>query len=84
MNGVAMNRFILYGTIGCHLCDEAEALLLPLLSPESSIEYVDISESDALVEQYGVLIPVLHRLRDDMELRWPFDSLQAQLFLSAI
>lgn len=84
MNGAVMNQFILYGTLGCHLCDEAEALLLPLLSPECNIEYVDISESDTLVEQYGVLIPVLRHLRDDRELRWPFDSAQAQLFLSTI
>lgn len=78
-----MNQFILYGTLGCHLCDEAEALLIPLLTSDCSIECIDISESDQLVEQYGVLIPVLRRLRDDAELRWPFDIIQTQNFLFA-
>lgn len=82
MFGVVMSRFILYGTLGCHLCEEAEAMLIPLLSSACSIEYVDISESDQLVEQYGTLIPVLLRLHDSMELRWPFDSAQARAFLA--
>lgn len=79
-----MNQFVLYGTLGCHLCEEAEAVLIPLLSSEFTIEYIDISESDQLVEQYGILIPVLRRMRDDAELRWPFDATQAQVFLSAV
>ena len=79
-----MNQFVLYGTLGCHLCDEAEALLTPLLFAECSIECVDISESDELIEQYGVLIPVLRRVHDNAELRWPFDTAQARLFLSGV
>lgn len=77
-----MNQFVLYGTLGCHLCDDAEAILIPLLSAEQRIECIDISESDQLIEHYGELIPVLRRLKDDAELRWPFDSMQAQIFLS--
>lgn len=77
-----MNAFILYGTLGCHLCETAEALLTLLLDDMCSIECIDISESDALLERYGTSIPVLRRLCDDVELRWPFDSRQAQLFLS--
>lgn len=84
LRGVVMNQFVLYGTLGCHLCDEAEAFLIPLLSAECSIEYIDISESDQLVEKYGVLIPVLRRLRDNAELRWPFDTAQACVFLSDV
>ena len=79
-----MNQFILYGTLGCHLCDEAEAVLLPLLSAECSIECIDISDSDQLIAQYGTLIPVLQRLRDGAELRWPFVSAQAHEFLSDV
>lgn len=78
-----MNQFILYGTLGCHLCDEAEAVLIPLLSAECRVECIDIGDSDQLIERYAELIPVLRRLRDDAELHWPFDSAQAQLFLSA-
>ena len=77
-----MNHFVLYGTLGCHLCDEAEALLSPLLTSDCSIECIDISESDQLIEQYGTSIPVLRRERDHAELRWPFDNSQARLFLA--
>ena len=77
-----MNHFILYGTLGCHLCDEVEALLSPLLSIDCSIECIDISASDALLERYATTIPVLLRVRDTAELHWPFDSVQARLFLA--
>jgi hypothetical protein len=77
-----MKQFILYGTLGCHLCDEAEALLSSLLAAEHSIECIDIGDSDRLMERYGALIPVLRRLRDDAELRWPFDTAAAQVFLA--
>ena len=77
-----MDEFILYGTLGCHLCDEAEALLLPLLTAACRIECVDIGDSDRLIERYGTAIPVLRRLRDDAELRWPFDAAQARVFLA--
>lgn len=77
-----MTQFILYGTLGCHLCDEAEALLSPLLSADCSIECLDISASDQLIEQYGTSIPVLRRVCDNVELRWPFDSVQARRFLA--
>ena len=78
-----MKRFILYGTVGCHLCDEAEMLLSPLLTDDCRVEYVDISDSDQLMALYGTLIPVLRRLRDNAELRWPFDAAQAGAFLGA-
>lgn len=81
INGVVMNQFILYGTLGCHLCDEAEALLIPLITADCSIECIDIGDSDALIERYGESIPVLRRVRDEAELCWPFDAVRAQSFL---
>jgi len=83
-----MIRAILYGTLGCHLCDDAEALLAPLLSSVSAaigtdceIECIDIADDDALLERYGTRIPVLRRIADDVELGWPFDADQAQALL---
>ena len=88
-----MVRAILYGTLGCHLCDDAEALLAPLLveiSPQlgtdCEIECVDISEDDQLLEQYSERIPVLRRLAadgvgGDAELNWPFTAEQARALL---
>jgi hypothetical protein len=83
-----MIRAILYGTLGCHLCDDAEAMLAPLLVSVSAalgtdceIECVDIAEDQALLERYGAAIPVLRRIADDAELRWPFDAGAAQALL---
>jgi hypothetical protein len=45
-----------------------------------AVEQVDVSDSDALFERYGVLIPVLQH-PDDRELSWPFSSVQLRVFL---
>lgn len=88
-----MIRAILYGTLGCHLCDDAEALLAPLLveisaqlGSDCEIECVDIGDDDQLLEQYGERIPVLRRrfgdeTNGDVELNWPFDVDQVKTLL---
>jgi glutaredoxin len=50
----------LYSRVGCHLCDEARAVLLAERdrTPFELVE-VDIETSDALVAEYGVRIPVV-------------------------
>lgn len=65
----------LYGTTGCHLCDQAEALL-KVAAGARVLEwhYVDIALDDALVARYGTRIPVLV-LPDGRELGWPFSLL---------
>lgn len=71
-------RFFLYSTLGCHLCEEAEAVLLPLLSEAQAegisieIEVIDIAE-EGLIDTYGVRIPVLRCAQTERELDWPFD-----------
>ncbi len=69
----------LFGTSACHLCELAEALL-----EQASLDYeaVDISESDALFERYGVTIPVLRR-EDGAELNWPCDAAALAAFVKA-
>lgn len=70
-----MNQFILYGTLGCHLCELAEVQLseaMMHLPQFVDIECIDIADSDEMIEQYGVRIPVLRRTRDQAELDWPF------------
>lgn len=66
-----MAEFILYHTEGCHLCHQAEALLL-----DAGLNYalVDICDDDTLAERYGVRIPVVLRTLDSAELGWPFNS----------
>lgn len=73
----------LFGTSACHLCEQAEALLQALLNPEFfQIHQVDIADDDALIERYGVRIPVLRRDADGGELNWPFDVDSLIAFLS--
>ncbi len=67
----------LYGTTACHLCELAASLLAAADVP---FEEVDISESDALFERYGLTIPVLRR-PDGQELNWPFDEEALARFL---
>ncbi|MDI5933952.1 glutaredoxin family protein [Halomonas kalidii] len=54
-----MIRLRLYTTLGCHLCEQLKALLAILVTEAYHLEEVEISEDDALVERYGVRIPVL-------------------------
>ncbi len=48
---------LLYGTDGCHLCDDLEEQL-----KEASIDYhyIEIADDPKLVEKWGWSIPVLH------------------------
>jgi len=71
-----MPALVLYGTPGCHLCEQAEELLLPSLASGSGPggwENVDISLDDTLLARYGTRIPVLRDLTSGCELAWPFD-----------
>ncbi|WP_290793578.1 glutaredoxin family protein [Halomonas sp.] len=49
----------LYTTLGCHLCSQLEGLLGHLCDEPVALARVEISEDDALMERYGVRIPVL-------------------------
>jgi len=73
----------LYSTEGCHLCENAKALLWPVLDRWGlKLEEVDISESEKMVARYGVLIPVLGSHQSEAELNWPFNASQLEIFLS--
>lgn len=63
---------LLYTTSGCHLCEQAEALIRRRVA--APIESVEITNDAGLLEQYGVRIPVLRRLDTGQELDWPFDE----------
>ncbi len=51
----------LYTTPGCHLCEDAEAILAYCRGyyPEVQWRSIDIAEHADLVQQYGVRIPVM-------------------------
>lgn len=63
---------ILYTTRGCHLCEQAEALVRRQTG--MAIGLVEIADDAELLERYGVRIPVLRRLETGGELDWPFDA----------
>jgi len=48
-----------------------------------SLHMVDIDERADLQAEYGWLIPVLIRQRDDAELKWPFNEAALMEFLQA-
>ncbi|TDR56196.1 glutaredoxin-like protein DUF836 [Halomonas ventosae] len=54
-----MIRLRLYTTLGCHLCEQLEAVLATLCAERYRLERVEISEDEGLVARYGVRIPVL-------------------------
>ncbi|MCS4307989.1 glutaredoxin [Rheinheimera pacifica] len=61
----------LYSTWGCHLCDEAEQLLLQA-GLEGRFQVVDIVDDTQAFARYRLMIPVL--CLGDNELCWPFDT----------
>ncbi|MCF7203000.1 glutaredoxin family protein [Pseudomonas oligotrophica] len=71
----------LFGTLGCHLCEQAEGLLMPLVERGLLVELLDIAEDERWVEQYGLRIPVLRRVDTGAELEWPFELEQVVPFL---
>ena len=68
-------KFNLYGTEGCHLCEDALTLCLALM-PAEDIKVVDIIDDEKLLELYRISIPVLERLSDQEKLLWPFEQAQ--------
>lgn len=71
----------LLGTLGCHLCEVAEAVLLPFVEHGLLVELIDIAEGEVQVETYGLRIPVLRRVDTGAELDWPFEAAQVASFL---
>ncbi|GAA0821874.1 glutaredoxin family protein [Colwellia sp. D2M02] len=83
-----MQIYNLYGSEGCHLCEQAQAICLSILAKEQLNE-VDIIEQErveheekTLVELYGVHIPVLEKLavngNANRKLFWPFTAEQVK------
>jgi hypothetical protein len=76
-----------YTSAGCHLCEAAESLLRQLFGDNfSKVRPVEISDSDELVERYGIRIPVVAYRTENgewRELGWPFDAAKLADFLLA-
>ena len=76
---------VLYTTAGCHLCEQAEALLHQVSSEQLLVwKSVEIAGQDELVQRYGVRIPVLRDTLSCAELDWPFNALELRCFLATV
>lgn len=72
----------LFGTLGCHLCEEAELLLQPFVAQGLVVELCDIIDSPQWLERYALSIPVLRRTDNARELNWPFTVEEVHHFLA--
>ncbi|WP_215397621.1 glutaredoxin family protein [Rheinheimera oceanensis] len=73
--------FTLYSTWGCHLCDEAEQLLLQA-GLEGRFQVIDIVDDAQAFARYRLMIPVL--CLGDNELCWPFDAYRLATWLKDV
>ncbi|GLS84611.1 glutaredoxin family protein [Paraferrimonas haliotis] len=73
------SKLTLFHTDGCHLCDEAQALLDDM---GLAYQLVDICEQTVWLERYRIRIPVL--TLGGSELGWPFDKDMVSAFLESV
>lgn len=69
---------ILYGTLGCHLCDDAERVLQAL---GLTYKTIDIIDDNRLLEKFATSIPVLENAGESY-LYWPFNETQVITWLN--
>jgi hypothetical protein len=76
-------RLLLFGTSGCHLCEQAREIIQDCLSDrlDKWIETIDIAEFEQWQAQYAIRIPVLYHPESQKELGWPFDQTQVKEFI---
>ncbi|MBQ0711839.1 MAG: glutaredoxin family protein [Porticoccus sp.] len=72
------NILTLYTGPHCHLCDQAKAVIYPVIEEAGwQLEEVNIAEDESLKDKYAVRIPVIV-LPDGQEKGWPFSSGQVK------
>lgn len=66
-------NFVLLGTEGCHLCEDATVILVAAAQGlDVNVYQDDIAVSEEMVTRYGMRIPVLKNETSGAELDWPF------------
>lgn len=72
----------IYSGPHCHLCDQAKALLYPLLQEAGwCLQEVNIAGDEQLQALYGIRIPVV-ATPDGREKGWPFTAGQIRRLIS--
>jgi len=68
----------------CHLCEQAKAILQPLLSArQMQLLELNIEDDPTVAELYGLRIPVL-LFPDGSEKGWPFTAAQIARMLDPL
>ncbi|MDX2350453.1 MAG: glutaredoxin family protein [Porticoccus sp.] len=76
------NILTLYTGPHCHLCDQAKAVIYPVIEEAGwRLEEVNIAEDESLKDKYAVRIPVIV-LPNGQEKGWPFSSGQVKRLMS--
>ncbi len=81
-----MIQLLLFGTSGCHLCEQAEQVIKECLPDnlDLAIETIDISGQEQWEEQYSLRIPVLYHPETKKDLGWPFNQWQVKEFINEL
>ena len=72
--------YLLLGTAGCHLCEQAETIIHAC---GLAVELIDIAEQAHWQALYAWHIPVLLDKETQQALAWPFNSDDVQNFLAS-
>ncbi|MBT3564034.1 MAG: glutaredoxin family protein [Gammaproteobacteria bacterium] len=75
----------LYTTLGCHLCEDALVLLIEYQQTHQGaleLAEIEISDSEQLIEKYGIRIPVVQVVSSGAELGWPFNQIALSDFFN--
>ena len=73
----------LYSTSYCHLCEQAEDMLISLVKLHPiAWETIEIIDDEVLLGLYGNSIPVLKRVDTNQELAWPFTKREIERLIS--
>jgi hypothetical protein len=68
-----MTKYVFYTTEGCHLCEQAWAIVTDQ-GLVSAMTQVEIIHEEADVARYGIRIPVIKNNLTEKEMGWPFDA----------
>ncbi len=79
-----MLKLKLFGTLGCHLCEDASKIIANCEPGLFEIESIDIADHDQWQEKYALRIPVLYHPVTNKDLSWPFEQDQVQLFIEEL
>lgn len=85
VGGKGVGEFVVYSTIGCHLCDVAMGIVNACaLLDGATVCSLDIGEDNNLIREYGIRIPVIRHVQSGMELGWPFDAEQLHTWVKSL